>query len=118
MLMHKGAANMIGKYGTSFYSERPWGAGFRSVNQAERWRENPARALARAGFSQHQSAMLTSYRVWDYVQKCLNGLKKYNILPLEWHSGEFSRFSTTPLIMRPAKTEKGRMVNVFPNEND
>ena len=36
-----------------FYSERPRGAGFRSVNPAERWRENPARALARAGFSQH-----------------------------------------------------------------
>ena len=35
------------------YSERPRGAGFRSVNPAERWRENPARALARAGFSQH-----------------------------------------------------------------
>ena len=35
------------------YSERPRGAGFRSVNTAERWRENPARALARAGFSQH-----------------------------------------------------------------
>ena len=28
------------------YSERPRGAGFRSVNPAERWRENPARALA------------------------------------------------------------------------
>ena len=39
-----------GKY---FYSERPLEAGFRSVNPAERWRENPARALARAGFSQH-----------------------------------------------------------------
>ena len=38
---------------TPFYSERPRGAGFRSVNPAERWRENPARALARAGFSQH-----------------------------------------------------------------
>ena len=38
---------------TRFYSERPRGAGFRSVNPAERWRENPARALARAGFSQH-----------------------------------------------------------------
>ena len=38
---------------TWFYSERPRGAGFRSVNPAERWRENPARALARAGFSQH-----------------------------------------------------------------
>ena len=38
---------------TTFYSERPRGAGFRSVNPAERWRENPARALARAGFSQH-----------------------------------------------------------------
>ena len=36
-----------------FYSERPRGAGFRWVNPAERWRENPARALARAGFSQH-----------------------------------------------------------------
>ena len=36
-----------------FYSERPRGAGFRSVNPAERWRENPARALAREGFSQH-----------------------------------------------------------------
>ena len=36
-----------------FYSERPRGAGFRSVNPAERWRENPVRALARAGFSQH-----------------------------------------------------------------
>ena len=36
-----------------FYSERPQGAGFRSVNPAERWRENPVRALARAGFSQH-----------------------------------------------------------------
>ena len=35
------------------YSERPRGAGFRSVNPTERWRENPARALARAGFSQH-----------------------------------------------------------------
>ena len=33
--------------------ERPRGAGFRSVNPAERWHENPARALARAGFSQH-----------------------------------------------------------------
>ena len=39
--------------GPTFYSERPRGAGFRSVNPAERWRENPARALARAGFSQH-----------------------------------------------------------------
>ena len=38
---------------TCLYSERPRGAGFRSVNPAERWRENPARALARAGFSQH-----------------------------------------------------------------
>ena len=38
---------------TSFYSERPRGAGFRSVNPDERWRENPARALARAGFLQH-----------------------------------------------------------------
>ena len=38
---------------TVVYSERPRGAGFRSVNPAERWRENPARALARAGFSQH-----------------------------------------------------------------
>ena len=38
---------------TNIYSERPRGAGFRSVNPAERWRENPARALARAGFSQH-----------------------------------------------------------------
>ena len=38
---------------TELYSERPRGAGFRSVNPAERWRENPARALARAGFSQH-----------------------------------------------------------------
>ena len=37
----------------SLYSERPRGAGFRSVNPAERWRENPARALARAVFSQH-----------------------------------------------------------------
>ena len=36
-----------------FYSERPRGAGFRSVNPAERWCENPATALARAGFSQH-----------------------------------------------------------------
>ena len=36
-----------------FYSERPRGAGFRTVNPAKRWRENPARALARAGFSQH-----------------------------------------------------------------
>ena len=36
-----------------FYSERPRGTGFRSVNPTERWRENPARALARAGFSQH-----------------------------------------------------------------
>ena len=36
-----------------FYSERPLGAGFRSVSPAERWPENPARALARAGFSQH-----------------------------------------------------------------
>ena len=35
------------------YSERPRGAGFRSVKLAERWRENPARALAQAGFSQH-----------------------------------------------------------------
>ena len=35
------------------YSERPRGAGFRSVNPAERWREIRARALARAGFSQH-----------------------------------------------------------------
>ena len=35
------------------YSERPRGAGFKSVNPAERWRENTARALARAGFSQH-----------------------------------------------------------------
>ena len=35
------------------YSERPLGAGFRSVNPAERWCENPARALARAGFLQH-----------------------------------------------------------------
>ena len=31
-----------------YYSERPRGAGFRSVNPAERWCENPARALARA----------------------------------------------------------------------
>ena len=37
----------------SLYSERPRGAEFRSVNPAERWRENPARALVRAGFSQH-----------------------------------------------------------------
>ena len=36
-----------------FYSERPQGSGFRSVNPAERWLENPARDLARAGFSQH-----------------------------------------------------------------
>ena len=36
-----------------FCSERAGGAGFRLVNPAERWRENPARALARAGFSQH-----------------------------------------------------------------
>ena len=36
-----------------FYSERLQGAGFRSVNAAERWRENPVRALARAGFMQH-----------------------------------------------------------------
>ena len=36
-----------------FCSERTRGAGFRSVNPAERWRENPARALARAGFSLH-----------------------------------------------------------------
>ena len=36
-----------------FYSERLQGAGFRSVNPAERWRENPARALARAGCLQH-----------------------------------------------------------------
>ena len=35
------------------YSERPQGAGFRSVNPTERWRENPARALARVRFSQH-----------------------------------------------------------------
>ena len=35
------------------YSERPRGAGFRSVNPTERWCENPAKALARAGFSQH-----------------------------------------------------------------
>ena len=50
--------SMIAKFHSSrawrwFYSERPRGAGFRSVNPAERWRENPARALARAGFSQH-----------------------------------------------------------------
>ena len=38
---------------SNIYSERRRGAGFRSVNPAERWRENPARALARAGFSQH-----------------------------------------------------------------
>ena len=38
---------------TKELNERPQGAGFRSVNPAERWRENPARALARAGFSQH-----------------------------------------------------------------
>ena len=31
---------------TGLYSERPRGAGFRSVNPAERRRENPARALA------------------------------------------------------------------------
>ena len=31
-----------------FYSQRPWGAGFRSVNPAERWRENLTRALAQA----------------------------------------------------------------------
>ena len=43
----------ISKCYMEFYSERPRGAGFRSVNPAERWRENPARALARAGFSQH-----------------------------------------------------------------
>ena len=36
-----------------YYNEWPRRAGFRSVNPAERWRENPARALARAGFSQH-----------------------------------------------------------------
>ena len=36
-----------------FKSERPRGAGFRLVNPAERWRENPARAFAQAGFSQH-----------------------------------------------------------------
>ena len=35
------------------YSERPRGAGFRSVNPDERWHENPARALAQAGFLQH-----------------------------------------------------------------
>ena len=35
------------------YSERPSEAGFRSVNPAERWRDNPARDLARARFSQH-----------------------------------------------------------------
>ena len=28
-----------------FYSERPRGAGFRSVNPAERWRENPASGI-------------------------------------------------------------------------
>ena len=78
------------------YSERPQGAGLRWVNPAERWRENPARALAGVGFSQHlecrihwfesspsvrenrdtvnpprgfdQSAMLTNYRVWDYSE--------------------------------------------------
>ena len=37
----------------TLYSERLRGAGFRSVNPAERWCENPARALARAGFSEH-----------------------------------------------------------------
>ena len=35
------------------YSERPIVAGFRSVNPTERWRENPVRALAQAGFSHH-----------------------------------------------------------------
>ena len=35
------------------YSERPRGAGFRSVSSAESWLENPARALAQAGFSPH-----------------------------------------------------------------
>ena len=35
------------------YSERPRGAGFRSVYHAERWCENPAKALTRAGLSQH-----------------------------------------------------------------
>ena len=34
------------------YSERARGAGFRWVNPAERWRENPARAEGVAGFSQ------------------------------------------------------------------
>ena len=83
--------------GYSLYSERPRGAGFRSVNPAERWCENPARALARAGFSQHleatatsrppardirdtvnppwgfdQSAMLTSYRVRDWKDKTVS----------------------------------------------
>ena len=35
------------------YSERPRGAGFRSVNSTESCCENPERVLARAGFSQH-----------------------------------------------------------------
>ena len=34
-------------------SERPRGAELRSVNDTERWCENPAMALARTGFSQH-----------------------------------------------------------------
>ena len=34
-----------------FYSERQWGAGFRSVNPTERWCKNPARALAQGSFA-------------------------------------------------------------------
>ena len=59
-----------------FYSERPRGAGFRSVNPAERWRENPARALAHG-----------SHRPWKVLEfeccleKCLifqSALKMWN----------------------------------------
>ena len=35
---------------------RPLRAGFRSMNPAGRWCENPARALSQAGFSQYLSA--------------------------------------------------------------
>ena len=44
---------MVFKLPTDIIAKDPEGLDSRSVNPAERWRENPARALARAGFSQH-----------------------------------------------------------------
>ena len=59
-------------YMCEFYSERPRGVGFKSVNPAERWRENPARALARAGFSQHLDFVIRHYHpLLDGRQSCM-----------------------------------------------